>query len=90
MRNVFVVQHLHVLAEGDEDSKFIGVYSTHENARRAVERLRLAPGFRDFPALVADLGEGTGVDLNYDYNHRGEWLQPNAFVQQIRASQCMD
>ena len=71
MRNVFVVQHLHVLAEGDEDSKFIGVYSTHENARRAVERLRLAPGFRDFPALVADLGEGTGDGSGFYLNeHR--------------------
>ena len=62
MQSVFVVghllQHLHVLAEGEEDAKFIGVCTAHENARRAFERPRLAPGFRDFPVLVADLGEG--------------------------------
>ena len=60
MQSVFVVQHLHVMRDGEENYKFIGVYSSHENARRAVGRLRLAPGFRDFPALVADLGEGSG------------------------------
>ena len=37
-----------------------------------------------------DLGEGTGVDLNYDYNSRGRFLQPDAFIQQIRASQCVN
>lgn len=35
-----------------------------------------------------DLGEGTGVDWNYDYSYRGKWLQPNAFIEEIRASQC--
>ncbi len=35
-----------------------------------------------------DLGEGTGVDWNYDYSYRGAWLQPNAFIEQIHASQC--
>ena len=35
-----------------------------------------------------DLGEGTGVDFNYDYYDRGQWLQPDAFIREIRASQC--
>jgi hypothetical protein len=71
MPSVFVVQHLHVLPEGEEDSKFIGVYSSHENARRAVERMRLAPGFRNFPSLVADLGEGPGDGSGFYVNeHR--------------------
>lgn len=73
MQSVFVVQHLHVLseAEGEEDCKFIGVYTSHENARLAVERLRLAPGFRDFPDLVADLGKGPGEGSGFYLNeHR--------------------
>ena len=57
--SVFVLQHLHVLAEDEEDSKLIGVYGSHDSALRAIERLRLQPGFRDFPALVANLGVGT-------------------------------
>ena len=37
-----------------------------------------------------DLGEGTGVEWNYDYYVKGKWLQPDAFIRQIRASQCVD
>lgn len=40
MKKVFVVQHVHELEEGNEDVKFVGVYSTHENAREAVERFK--------------------------------------------------
>jgi hypothetical protein len=35
-----------------------------------------------------DLGEGTGITRNYDYYHAGAWLQPDAFMSVIRASQC--
>lgn len=44
---VFVVQHVHELKGDDEDVKLIGVYSTEENARAAVARLSLQPGFRE-------------------------------------------
>jgi len=46
---VFVVQHLHVQDDGEEDVKFIGVYSSRETAQAAVERLKLKPGFCDAP-----------------------------------------
>jgi hypothetical protein len=45
--DVFVVQHAHALDEDNEDLKFIGVYSTEENAKTAVSRLSLRPGFRE-------------------------------------------
>ncbi len=71
MQSVFVLQHLHVLAEGEEDCKFIGVYTSLENARRAMERLSSAPGFRDFPELVADPGAGSGQGSGFYLNeHR--------------------
>ena len=35
-----------------------------------------------------DLGEGTGITRNYDYYYQGQWLQPDAFISAIRASQC--
>src|SRR5690606_37550589 len=34
-----------------------------------------------------DLGEGTGVNRNYDYYAAGEWLAPHHFMRMIRESQ---
>jgi hypothetical protein len=34
-----------------------------------------------------DLGEGTGVNRNYDYYAGGKWLEPDYFMRIIRASQ---
>jgi hypothetical protein len=47
--DLFVVEHLHVQDDGEESLKLIGVYSSNENAGKAVERLRLQPGFCDTP-----------------------------------------
>jgi hypothetical protein len=54
--DVFVVEHLHVHDDGEEDAKLIGIYSTRTAAEKAVERLKLKPGFRDTP-------EGFTIDL---------------------------
>jgi hypothetical protein len=42
---VFVVQHEYVL-DGDDEVKFIGVYSTRLEAKKAVARLGKQPGFK--------------------------------------------
>jgi hypothetical protein len=65
MATVFVVQHLHVLPQGEEDVKLIGVYSTQSSAIAAVERLREAPGFREFPELVDASNAPTGTQGFY-------------------------
>ena len=44
---VFVLQHVHSLESGEEDVKFIGVYSSRENAQAAIKRLSQAPGFSE-------------------------------------------
>jgi hypothetical protein len=44
---VYVLQHVHSLEDGEEDVKFIGVYSSRENAEAAIIRLGQAPGFAD-------------------------------------------
>lgn len=49
MASVFVLQHVHAVADGDEDVKLIGVYSSRENADAAAARLRDQPGFADAP-----------------------------------------
>jgi hypothetical protein len=45
--DVFVLQHVHELSDGEEDVKMIGVYSTHEEAESAAVRSRKLPGFND-------------------------------------------
>jgi hypothetical protein len=52
----FLVEHVHVLEDGEESVKTIGIYSTRRAAQLAVERLCLQPGFRDTP-------EGFNIDL---------------------------
>src|SRR6266540_3363065 len=37
-----------------------------------------------------DLGEGTGIERNYDYYAEGSWLAPTAFMGRTRADQCTD
>jgi len=49
---VFVVQHLHVLPNGEEDVKLIGVYRTLVGAQSAVGRLKIKSGFKDHPRIV--------------------------------------
>jgi hypothetical protein len=52
MTSIFVLQHVHVIPDGDEDVKMIGVYRSEAAARMAVNRLKEQPGFRDLPAIV--------------------------------------
>jgi hypothetical protein len=47
MASVFVLQHVHTQEDGVEDIKFIGVYSSREQAQAAVARLGRLPGFVD-------------------------------------------
>lgn len=49
MDAVYVVQHVHIINDDEEDVKMIGVYSTEQLAWEAVVRLRLQPGFCDVP-----------------------------------------
>lgn len=49
MTSVYVVQHTHAREGGDEDVKFIGVYSSRDKADEAVARLSRQPGFSDTP-----------------------------------------
>ena len=49
MTTIFVLHHVHEAANGDEDIKLIGIYSSELLARAAIERLALQPGFRDHP-----------------------------------------
>jgi len=54
MKTVFLLEHLHTLADGCENIKTIGVYSSRTAAEVAISRLRAQPGFADAPHLVED------------------------------------
>ena len=47
MTKVYVLQHVHSLDDGEEDVKFIGVYSSRENAQAAIIRLGTVSGFSE-------------------------------------------
>ena len=49
MTSVFVLQHVHEMADGAENVKFIGVYSSRQKAQEAVKRLSGVPGFSEAP-----------------------------------------
>jgi hypothetical protein len=54
---------------------------------------RLASSGDAAVAVIAtwnDLGEGTGIERNYDYYIAGAWSPPTAFMSVTRASQCSD
>lgn len=44
---VFVLRHNHVIGDGVEDVKIIGVYRTRRAAKRAIARLASKPGFAE-------------------------------------------
>lgn len=47
METVFLLRHVRKDDEFSEDTKLIGIYSSHENAAAAIERLAHQPGFRE-------------------------------------------
>ena len=50
MESVFLLWHTHVHPDTEyEDEKLIGVYRTQRSAEEALERVKVAPGFRDSP-----------------------------------------
>ena len=49
---LYIVEHLHILYDDVEDIKFLGVFSTKENAEKAIQILSKQPGFKDFPKLI--------------------------------------
>ena len=50
---VFVLFHVHEGDDGSEDAKLIGVYSSEVQAKEAMSRAALQPGFRDHPVGFA-------------------------------------
>jgi hypothetical protein len=65
MENVYLLQHLHIHEDGDEDMKIIGIYSSRAQAMAAIERLKEKLGFCDHPALRSGAMEEEGSESGF-------------------------
>ena len=76
MKQVFVLQHLHIQPDGSEDLKFIGVYSTAAAAQAAITRLRQQPGFCTHPNVVEPSREsdGQGFHISQTTLDEDHWI----------------
>jgi hypothetical protein len=68
MQTTYLLQHLHLLPQGEEDVKIIGIYASRDAALAAIERLKDQPGFADFSALISL------ADLSSDGAHEGFYI----------------
>lgn len=46
---LYVLWHTYENESGNEDIKLIGIYSSEDRAKEALEKVRMQPGFRDHP-----------------------------------------
>jgi hypothetical protein len=45
---VFILWHSHPTGGGEMNEKLIGVYATESDASRAIDRIKVQSGFRDY------------------------------------------
>lgn len=57
METLFLLQHLHVHANEEEDIKIIGIFESIDKATAAIDSLKAVPGFCDFPDLINSEGK---------------------------------
>ncbi|MDO7844464.1 DUF7336 domain-containing protein [Sphingomonas immobilis] len=67
MEQVYLLHHVREDDEFGDDAKLIGVYRSRSSAERAIARLSLQPGFRDYPAGF-EIGE---YELDRDHWEEG-------------------
>ncbi len=56
MKVVYILEHIYELEEVDQ-IKFIGVFSSYENAELAIDKLKGLPGFKNFPIECFQISE---------------------------------
>lgn len=62
-KKLFSLSHYYIDEYGEEQFKDIGIYESKELAEQAIERLKIKPGFREYP-------DGFIINsllLNFDY-----------------------
>lgn len=80
MNSVFIVQHSYE-SEGNQETKFIGAYSSEGDAELAIKRLKDKPGFRNYPeAFCVD-----EYELNKDH-----WTEGFSTMTTIQVKNILD
>lgn len=64
--DVWLLHHIRDLEDDAQDVKFIGVYSSEDKGKQAIDRLRSQPGFADFPE---------GFELESQRVDRDNWAE---------------
>ena len=49
MKYVYYLEHIHKISNDNESAKLLGIFSTEENAKKAINKYKKLPGFKDFP-----------------------------------------
>jgi hypothetical protein len=77
----FLLHHVHDLADGHEDVKLIGVFSSRDKAQAVLNDLRGQPGFRDVP---------DGFEINSQILDQAAWLEGYVTVQTDETSRTAE
>ncbi len=80
LASVFVLEHLHILPNGEESWKRIGIYSSHSEAVAAIERVNIQPGFADYPKLMDRLEDENGFHIDEYPLNKDHWEEGYATV----------
>ena len=80
MNRVFLLQHLHLLREDEEDVKTLGIYSSREEALVAIKRFRLLAGFKDVPQMANPSLPGSVEGFYIDEYEMNQDSWPEGYV----------
>ncbi|MFE7798671.1 SPOR domain-containing protein [Nocardia sp. NPDC057440] len=63
MVSVFLLEHVYRTGDDIDERKRVGIYASKEDAQNAIDRLRVQPGFSDYP----DCFVIQGYEIDRDY-----------------------
>lgn len=61
---VYLLHHIHVIKEGDEDLKLVGVFSSRERALFAIDELKHESGFKGRSTLHSSYSAESGFYIS--------------------------
>jgi hypothetical protein len=78
--DVYLLQHLHVLNEDDEDVKTCGIFASREEAEAAVATLSMVEGFRGRSRIIDPLEDDDREGFYIDRHVVGQVLWSGGFI----------
>jgi hypothetical protein len=75
MEAVYLLHHITIHHENDEDLKLIGVFSSRELAKEAILQLSEKPGFKGRSELQVEYGDESGFYISEYHLNQLEWQE---------------